>query len=236
MFEKFCQTGLVLATAIIAGTANAATIEFNSFTGNAMETAYGMRDDTTTRGADLDGAIVTATFVDGSQEAVTWQALDQWTNGTAVGDDFTVSMGWMGFELSTTNLLASIEFYLAPASTVFDISLAAEGADGNTPTSRRGYPFEIYEGGDILEGIINVTYLGAVNLAGQAAAGDLFTTMLVDFTQLATGGLFGDVSFQSDMDTLRYAGDLAPADVPLPASFALLLCGIAGLGINSRRS
>lgn len=214
--------------------ADAATINHYVAATNPMETTSGIRDDTATRGVDLDGAIVTARYVDGSSETVTWQALDPWTNGEAAGTDFNVFMGWEGFELSVTSALATLEFFLAPASSLFDMSHAPEGAAGNTPTSHFGFPLELYGADAGLLGNIDVTYSGIVNLAGMAPAGDLFTTMLVDFTGLTTGGFFGDMNFRTDMDTLRVSGDLVSA-VPLPPSVALMLVGLAGLGGLGRR-
>ena len=57
-----------------------------------------------------------------------------------------------------------------------------------------------------------MTYSGIVNRAGSPAVGDLYTTMVVDFSKLPGGGLLGDLRWNSDIDTMRDAGDLVPAD------------------------
>lgn len=192
------------------------TIEIVRRDENPHETVNGIRADTASRGVDLDGASITATYADGSTETLTWRALDPYTFGGATGADIEMSFGFDWHELSTTKLLASLQIDLQPASSVFDTTLDSETSPGgnSTPTSLNGYPFRLspeYEDG---AGSLAATYSGIVNLAGSPAVGDLYTTMVIDFTGLPAGGLLGDLRWNSDIDTMRDPGDLVPAAAP----------------------
>ena len=90
---------------------------------NPHETVNGIRDDTNSRGVDLDGATITATYADGSTEILTWQAFDSYTYGGATGTDIAMSFGYDWHELSTTKPLTSLQIDLQPASSVFDTTL-----------------------------------------------------------------------------------------------------------------
>ncbi|MEW9918170.1 DUF4214 domain-containing protein [Marimonas sp. MJW-29] len=188
------------------------TIEVTALSEDAHVTALGIRDDTSSRGIDLAGALVTARYSDGTEEKLTWQALDAFTNGGATGTHVEMFFGFDVHELTTTRRLASLEIDLAPASSVFDITTAmdADPLGGSTPSSNNGFPFRVTEGFEGLPGTIAVTYSGIVNLAGQAALDDLYTVMRVDFTGLPGGGLLGELGWNSDIDTMRIAGDLVP--------------------------
>ncbi len=220
------------------GTAQAATVNIVRVADNPQETVYGIRDNTGTDGVDLDGAIFTATYADGTSEEIVWNALRTFNysiDGEAAGTDTYVYMSWDGFEMTTTRLLTSLLIQLAPASSVFDTTFIFDPDPASTPGSSFGYPFELYSAYSGLQGSITATYSGIVNMAGDVARGDLFTDMLVDFSGLSTGGILGAVSFRSDMDTLRYAGDLTPiSPVPLPAGFWLLLAGMGGFVLSGR--
>jgi len=231
---KSFLAGLVLSVAGFE-TASAATVDIIRSASNPYESTHGLRDNTGTEGVDLDGALVTATYSDGSSEEILWEAQGiGWSNaGWADGEDAYLYMSWDGFEMTTTSLLASLNIDLFGASSVFDTRPDYDPDPLSTPGSSFGFPFEIYAGGESLLGAIAVTYTGIVNLAGAVAAGDLFTTMRIDFTALSTGGFLGNMSFRSDMDTLAVAGDLSP--VPLPASLSFLLIGLGGLGLARKR-
>nr|WP_246253308.1 DUF4214 domain-containing protein [Sulfitobacter maritimus] len=60
-------------------------------------------------------------------------------------------------------------------------------------------------------GRVTATYSGEVNLVERPAQGDLYTTLTIDFTNLPAGGLLGKAEWDSDIDTTKYAGDLAPS-------------------------
>lgn len=179
------------------------------------ETQYGIRDDTSSRGVDLDGATIIANYADGTSETLTWRALDPYTFGGASGENIEMRFGYDWHELTTTKPLASLEFDLQPASSVFDTTRTADDdpAGGSTPTSLEGFPFELAPEHDGISGTIGVVYSGIVNLAGSEPAGDLFTTMKLDFSGLPDGGMMGDLRWNSDIDTMREKGDLKPASV-----------------------
>lgn len=192
------------------------TIEIVRRDENPHETVNGIRADTNSRGVDLDGASITATYADGSTETLTWRALDPYTFGGATGANIEMSYGFDWHELTTTKLLASLQIDLQPASSVFDTTLDSQDfPDGiSTPTSLNGYPFRLPPEDQDAAGSLAVIYSGIVNLAGRPAVGDLYTTMRIDFTGLPQGGLLGDLRWNSDIDTMRDAGDLVPAAAP----------------------
>ena len=179
---------------------------------NPHETVNGIRADTTSRGVDLDGATVTARYADGTTEVLEWKALDPYTNGGATGTDIKMSFGFDWHQLSVTKPLASLEFDLQPASSVFDTTVDHE--QNSTPTSLDGYSFTLAPESQELTGDLTVTYSGIVNLAGSPAVGDLYTTMVIDFSKLPGGGLVGDLRWNSDIDTMQNSGDLVPCGVP----------------------
>lgn len=173
------------------------------------ETVNGIRSDTASVGSDLEGATITVTYTDGSTETLTWHRLDAYIRGGVVGTNIDMEYGWEWHELSTTKPLASLQIDLQPASSVFDVT-HFDQAGSSTPGSSGGYPFYLapeYEG---IVGDLTVTYSGIVNLQGSPAAGDLYTTMIIDFSQMPGGGFLGDLRWNSDIDTMRDAGDLLP--------------------------
>ena len=174
----------------------------------------GMRESTTiARGVDMAGAIVTAVYTDGTSETLTWQADDPFTFGSATGSEIDMSFGFEAHQLTTTKRLASFEIDLQPSSAVWDTTAADEDQNpfaASTPGTSFGFPFDFVSGSAPLAGNVGVTYSGIVNLAGQPAEGDLYTTMSVDFSGLENGGLLGYVEWNSDMDPLEVAGDLVP--------------------------
>lgn len=205
---------------------------------NPHETVNGVRDDTASRGVDLEGATITATYTDGSTEILTWHALDPYTFGGATGTDIDMSFGFDWHELSTTKPLASLQIDLQPASSVFDTTFdSSDHPIGNsTPGSLNGFPFQLapeYEG---TSGDLTVTYSGIVNLKGSPAAGDLYTTMAVDFSKLPGGGLLGNLKWKSDIDTMRDAGDLVPAGVPCIVRGTLITTDRGDVPVESLKS
>ena len=199
-----------------------ATIDIVRLDEDPHESDYQIREDTSSRGVDLEGAQITATYADGTSEVLTWKALDPYTNGGATGSDIDMFFGYSWHELSTTKLLTSLEFDLAPANSVFDTTLSMNDGPGgdSTPGSLNGFPFKLspdYEG---MSGGITATYTGIVNLAGSPAVGDLYTTMIVDFSGLPEGGLLGDLVWNSDIDTMTgpFTSSLVATDDDLDIS------------------
>lgn len=203
-----------------------ATINISRVDGTAYETVTGIRADTSTRGVDLAGALITATFADGTTEDLIWEAFDPFTFGgwplppepgeDPVETDINLLFGFDVHELTTTKLLATLEFDLVPASSVFDTTTAMDNDPngGSTPGSANGFSFDFTPEYQSLTGNVDVTYSNIVKLVGSPAKGDLYTTMLIDFTGLAGGGVLGQVDWNTDMDTLEVAGDLVPVVPP----------------------
>jgi hypothetical protein len=259
----FKSTALA-ATFVLAGmpAAQAATVTITTETGMAMRTQFGIRADTGTRGYELAGASVTATFADGTTETATWADANSMSAGGAGGDRWSLFQNAFGFvsldvdpmadpmdpnarRMTSFSIDASTSQSVTPnfadpsqpdfvqGPSLFDISMQDEsqGDTGSTPGSSFGFPFRFTFGAPV--GDVAVNYSGAVNILGQDAVGDLFTTMTVDFTGLLGGGFTGSAVYESDQDTLRFAGDLAP--VPLPAGLPLLVLGLGALGVARRR-
>lgn len=188
------------------------TIDIVTLDDDPHETEHGIREDTVSRGVDLDGAKITATYADGSIEILAWTAYDPYTYGGATGADIEMSYGSSWHELSTTKLLTSLKIDLQPANSVFDITFDNDDdpLGDSTLSSKVGYPFQVSPDYDMMPGDIVVTYSGIVNLTGSPAVGDLFTTMIVDFSDLPSGGLLGDLDWSTDIDTMEVADDLVP--------------------------
>jgi hypothetical protein len=222
--------------------AEAVTINIVRSDLEGIESVHGMHENTATYGYDIAGAQVTATFDDGTVENITWVSDPRiWTEpdgttygsplGFAYGENLNISLGTYGFEMTTTSLLTSLSFDMAPANAVFDTTFAFDSSGSSTVGSGYGEAFYLYAGYEDLEGTINASYSGIVNLADDAPVGDLFTTMTVDFSMLALGGILGNLDFISDLDRMHADGDLLPA-VPLSASMSFLLLGLGSLGAS----
>ena len=245
------KTSALTATIMFAGmtAAQATTVTINTEPGITMETEFGFRSDTGTRGVDLAGSQVTAAFDDGTSETVTWMAFDAFTFGGANGDRWSLFQGGdaitniisdgrimtsltLDMSTSQSNTIGPDMMPVAQGASLFDI-LPEE--DGSTVGSSFGFPFEFTFNAP--EGTVDVTYSGAVNIVGQEAVGDLYTTMHIDFTGLDLGGFTGNSNYRTDQDTLLVAGDLRPtvAPVPLPAGLPLLALGLGAFGIARRR-
>lgn len=210
-------------------------ITINRLGEDPHETVHGIRDDTSSRGVDLEGAKVTLIFADGTSETLTWHATDPYTNGAAVGDDTQMSFGYDWHQLETTKPLASMEIDLQPASSVFDTTRTSDDDPngGSTPSSLEGFPFRLGEESQDLAGDLEVTYSGIVNLAGSPPAGDLFTTMTVDFSGLPEGGLLGSLRWDSDIDTMREKGDLVSASVACFTRGTLITTALGDLPVET---
>lgn len=216
-----------------AHAAPAATVSIATEPGTLMSTEHGIREDTSTTGRDLAGMVLRVGFADGALEDLVWEAYDIYTSGGTATTGFSIRAGWDGFRLTTERAVTSMTFFAATANAIFDILRINDGEEGATYSTKWGFPFEIY-GGDPGEGDIRVTYSNAVVLAGHPQGADAFTDMTVDFSGLEGGAFSGSLFFNSDLDTLAVAGDLAP--VPLPAGAPLLLAALAGLAALRRRA
>ncbi|KEJ88059.1 Hint domain-containing protein [Sulfitobacter donghicola] len=204
---------------------------------NPHETTSGIRDDTSSRGVDLEGTIVTATYADGTTETLTWQAYDPYTFGGVTGTDVDMSFGFDWHNLSTSKRLTSLKFDLQPANSVFDTTLDMDDfpIGNSTPSSLNGFPFKLAPEYEDIEGAITATYSGIVNLAGSAAVGDLYTTMEIDFSGLPDGGLLGELRWNSDIDTIKADNDLVPTGVTCFARGTLITTDRGDLPVEDLR-
>ena len=180
---------------------------------NPYETIGGIREDTASRGVDLEGAQITAVYADGSVENLRWHALDAYTYGGATGTSVDMSFGFDWHELAATKLLASLQINLQPANSVFDTTLDSDDqSGGSTPGSLSGFPFRLAPEYEEIAGNLIANYSGIVSISGNEAVGDIYTTMVIDFTNLSAGGLLGDLRWNSDIDTMRVSGDLVSSN------------------------
>jgi hypothetical protein len=231
---KMAALSLIAAT---SASQASTVINIETLTGVAHETVHAIGS-TATRGNNLDGMRVTASYGDGFSEVLTWAAYDRYTNGGTTGSGVDISMGWQGFQVSATRLVTGLLFEADLGNAVFDMDWANNTA-GDTATTGRGVPFEFLNGSDAaMEGSVTASYSNIVNVAGAEAVGDIYTDMFVDFSQMTGGGLLGNVSFESDLDSLAVAGDLSAvglSTVPLPATLPLMLVGLGGIGLMRRK-
>jgi hypothetical protein len=117
------------------------------------------------------------------------------------------------------------------ALTVFDIASSdTVPPGGQTPNSQAGWTWTC-DVGDCGDPAINVTYNWRVSIGLEAAQGDLWQTVRVDFADVGPDGNF---SFVQDTDNdLRLINPGNP--VPEPGSFALLCAGLAATRFFRRR-
>lgn len=243
------------AFAFMGGLAQAATVVVTTDPGTSFQSPTGVRADTGSRGVDLTGAIVTATYADATSESITWQNIDLYTPGKARGANFALFSDYRGFDLQADLVLASLSIDLSTSNSivdgsgrsVFDALAAPAGEPGNTPSSSFGIPVRFDGQSYVIEsffgqslsgtnivspnGTVNATYANGVGIGATQPQGDLFSTLTLDFTALVGGGFLGQTNFQADVDTLT-----SVAAVPLPAGLPLLLAGLAGLGVIRRRA
>jgi hypothetical protein len=160
-----------------------------------------------TTGALMTGMRVTVDYVDGGMAQANWATTGS-AAGAAVGPDWrvdesgdTFSSAWT-FANTGTRAIRRITFNALPGDTVFDTTFG--GAEG-TPGSALGTTFFLQSAPDDLN--IIATYRNAVGINGQAPVGDIFSHLIIDFTN--AGGLpaASRLVYFADSDNLRFGGE-----------------------------
>jgi hypothetical protein len=235
--------GAFAAVAIMALPLSAQT---NSFSPGDTYSSAGLTGFSTT-GADMGGMLVTWTFAGGGTSFASWGDLGGGVWGVSSGG-FSVTLGeatntyggvWSIFN-GSDNRVSSVRFNGAPGRTLFDcdwnaVALECENsgssaADFGTTGSAEGWSLE--SSGGTYTGGVSGFYTNAYAITGDPAVGDLFEQLTIRFDDILGVG----VGYDFIADTDNSPSNVPPPQrVPEPGSIALLLSGLSGLAVMSRR-
>ncbi len=223
-FTKAALASAILGAALIAPTAHAAvTLVFDQSNIVSIPGLTGFA----TNGAMMDGLGVTATFADGSSNALSWADTGATSGGVTSANRWslnqsgnTFSNDWFfsflgGYASNLTNLVLNG----VGNFTVFDTTNPNPG----TPGSAQGINF----GNLVPDADVTATYSNMVAIGAAAAVGDLFQTLSLDF---GANGVGANFRFRQDTDN-----DLRAAQVPEPGTLVLLGLALAAVGATTRR-
>ncbi len=188
----------------------------------------------TTTGADMNGMLITATFLDGSSETVTWGATGDAGAGAANGTGWGLALTGDSFfnEWVLSNEsgegMSGLTIEALPGSTVLDRFINDEVSPGTS----LGFSFQVDDdlpgpNNDDDAGVdtFNVLYSQPVGINGAAPLGDIWGKIDIGFLNAGAFGI--EVGFRSSSRKLRFMQDTdnllqgGMEMVPLPGTVAM---------------
>ncbi len=221
---RFALAALAAAASLAFGNAQAGAVIVKDNTN--INTIPGLTGFSTT-GAMMSGLSITASFSGGLTETLSWA-----TTGANSGG--VTGSGW-GLSVNGDTFAALWNFAMTPnlgqimsliidgtnALTVLDTTNPSPG----TPDSASGADFTFTDGS--IDAV--ATYSSVVAISPNAAVGDLYQVLTVNF---GNGGPRTDFSFRQDTDNDSRFG----TTVPEPGSLALVALALAAAGAGARRT
>ncbi len=175
-----------------------------------------------TTGVDLQGAQVTASFLGGGSETLTWQATGE-TSGGVVGQGWSLGQRLDSFsypwslDVDAEAVISSLSINLLAGNALFDVE-ASVAPTVNTPGSKVGAAFAVQPGsllGDAVEPS-RVSYGAPIDIS----QGDLFAELLLEWDHgLGNGGL----AFIADTDSGTVANPVRLVSAPVESPQAIAI-------------